>query len=162
MPFDALIVLGCRVHQGRLTDTALRRVERTALAYREQGAELVIASGGKAWQGFPECEVFGRGLLERGVPVERLLHERESMTTRGNARGVAGLIRGRDVRKVGLVTSDWHMARALRLFQTLELELTPLPAPSAARPLHVRGGRWLRERGSLAIDLTLLRLRIRA
>jgi uncharacterized SAM-binding protein YcdF (DUF218 family) len=161
VPFDALIVLGCRVHQGQLSETARQRVERTALAFREHGAELVIASGGKVWQGSRECDVFAQGLVTRGVPAERVLPERESLTTRGNARGVARLLQGRAVRRAGLVTSDWHMARALRLFGPLGLELTPLPAASSARPWHARGRLWLRERGSLALDLTLMRLGIR-
>jgi uncharacterized SAM-binding protein YcdF (DUF218 family) len=162
VPFDALIVLGCRVPQGQLSDTARQRVERAALAYREQGAGVVILSGGKSWHGFQECDVFGQGLLARGVPGERLLHERESMTTLGNARGVARLLQGRHIARAGLVTSDWHMARALRLFRPLDLELTPLPAPSSGHPWHALGRLWVRERVSLALDLTLMRLGIRA
>lgn len=162
MAFDALIVLGCRVPRGQLSDIAERRVERAALAYREQGAALVIVSGGKSWHGFRECDVFGQGLVARGVPAERLLHERESMTTLGNSRGVARLLQGRDIRNAGLVTSDWHMARALRLFRPLGLELTPLPAPSSERPWYELGRLWVRERASLTLDLTLMRLGIRA
>ena len=60
--FDALIVLGCRVTDGQLSSAAARRVERAARAYREQGAELVIAAGGKRWQGVMEADVFARGL----------------------------------------------------------------------------------------------------
>ena len=63
--FDVLVVLGCRVQGGQLSHAARRRVERAALAYRDEGATLVIASGGKAWQGVRECEVFARGLAER-------------------------------------------------------------------------------------------------
>lgn len=160
VPFDALVVLGCSVESGRLSPAALRRVERAAQAYREHGATLVIASGGKAWQGQLECDVFGQGLLERGVPPERLLKERESQNTRGNARGVQPLLLEHAARRVGLVTCDWHMPRALRLFQPLGLELTALPAPAPARPLAARGARWLRERASLTLDLALLRLHL--
>ena len=92
--FDVLVVLGCRVQAGQLSHAALRRVERAAQAYREEGSTLVIASGGKAWQGLKECEVFARGLIERGVLAERVLEEQESLTTRGNARCVAAILRG--------------------------------------------------------------------
>jgi uncharacterized SAM-binding protein YcdF (DUF218 family) len=151
----ALIVLGCRVRDGQLSPAALRRVERAARAFHEQGSELVIASGGKRWQGVMEADVFRSGLLERGVPSERVLAERESLTTRGNARGVWRLLRERNVQRVGLVTCDWHMPRALRIFRYAGFDPIAVPAPSPARPLHAVTWRWLRERGSLAVDMAL-------
>lgn len=153
--FDALIVLGCRVSSGPLAHAALRRVERAARAYHEHGANLVIVSGGKTWQGVMEAEAFARGLAERGVPEARLLLERESMTTRGNARGSARLLRGRPCTRLGLVTCDWHMQRALRLFQRVGLEATPIPAPTPAGPRLVALRRYARERASQILDYVL-------
>lgn len=155
MPFDALVVLGCRVPGGRLSHAALRRVERAARAYAEEGAELVIACGGKSWDGFQECAVFAEGLAGRGVPRERLLEERESLTTRGNARGVARLLSGRAAARLGVVSCDWHLPRALRLFQRVGLTAVGVPAPSPERPLPVVAARALREQLSLALDVAL-------
>jgi uncharacterized SAM-binding protein YcdF (DUF218 family) len=152
---SALVVLGCRVQNGRLSAAALRRVERAARAFRDQGADVVITSGGKLWQGEMEAEVFARGLVERGVPSELLLPERESLTTRGNAQGVRRLLRERPVTRIGLVTCDWHMPRALQIFRRVGLHPIAVPAASPARPLHIVSARWLRERASLAIDLAL-------
>jgi uncharacterized SAM-binding protein YcdF (DUF218 family) len=156
--FDALIVLGCRVNGGKLAHAALRRVERAALAYREQGAALVIASGGKTWQGSMEAEVFARGLIERGVPPACISLERESLTTRGNARGVARMLGERGAGQLGLVTCDWHMRRALRAFRLAGLTAVAVPAPSPARPLPARLGRYLRERASQLFDQLLARV----
>jgi uncharacterized SAM-binding protein YcdF (DUF218 family) len=153
--FDALVVLGCRVPSGVLSHAALRRVERAARAFGEQGADLVITSGGKAWDGFKECDVFARGLITRGVPAERVLEEAGSMTTRGNAQAVAALLRARGVDRLGLVTCDWHLPRALQLFARLGLSPIGVPAVSPTRPLHVAGARAVRERLSLALDLAL-------
>jgi uncharacterized SAM-binding protein YcdF (DUF218 family) len=158
----ALVVLGCRVQDGQLSAAALRRVERGARAFREQGADLVIACGGKLWQGVMEADVFARGLIERGVPAECLLAERESLTTRGNARGTRRLLRQGAVRRIGLVTCDWHMPRALRIFRRVGFDPIPLPAASPARPPHVVVGRWLREGASLAVDLLLAPLWFRS
>jgi len=151
--FDVLVVLGCRVQSGQLSHAAQRRVERAAQAYRDEGATLVIASGGKAWQGRKECEAFARGLVERGVAPACIVEERESQTTRGNARGVAQLLRGKPPQRVGLVTCDWHMPRALRLFRRVGLAPIPVPAPSPAPALHIALARFARERISLALDL---------
>jgi len=109
-----------------------------------------------------ESEVFARGLVERGVPEARILLERESLTTRGNARGVARLLRERGALRLGLVTCDWHMRRALRLFRMVGLDAVPVPAPSPARPLPVRLARYLRERGSQLLDQVLAPVWFRA
>ncbi len=155
MTFDVLVVLGCRVQGGQLSHAALRRVERAARAYREDGSLLVVASGGKAWQGSRECEVFAAGLVARGVPAEQVRQERESLTTRGNARGVAELLRDEAPRRVGIVTCDWHMPRALRLFRRVGFDPIAVPAASPTRSLHVTAARSIRERVSLALDLLL-------
>jgi uncharacterized SAM-binding protein YcdF (DUF218 family) len=152
---DTLVVLGCRVRDGRLSAAAARRVERAARAYREHGAPLVIASGGKLWQGVIEADAFTRALVELGVPAERVVCERESQTTRGNARGVARLLRERGVVQLGLVTCDWHMPRALSLFRQSGLEPVALPALSPPASRGRRCLRWLRERGSSALDVVL-------
>ncbi|HEY1535292.1 MAG TPA: YdcF family protein, partial [Polyangiaceae bacterium] len=134
---------------------ALRRVERAIEAYRAEGAALVIASGGKTWAGFQECKVFASGLVSRGIPAQHVLEETDSLTTRGNARGVAALLRDRELQRVGLVTCDFHMPRALRLFQRAGLSPIPVPARSPARPFHSALFRSVRERASLALDLLL-------
>jgi uncharacterized SAM-binding protein YcdF (DUF218 family) len=161
VPLDALVVLGCRVQGGELRAAARRRVERAALAYHEQGARWVVASGGKRWDGFVECEVFARGLIALGIPPERVLLERQSLTTRGNARGVARLLGAPAPLELGLVTCDWHLPRARRLFERAGFVPIPIAAPSPPPAAHVRLWRRLRERGSLAIDLTLAPLWLR-
>lgn len=153
VPFDALIVLGCRVDGGELRHAARRRVERAAAAYEELGAELVVASGGKAWDGYRECEVFARGLIERGVPASRVVEERESLTTRGNALGTARLLRDRARARLGIVTCDWHMPRALALFERAGLIASPVPALSPNRSLGAVALRSARERGALVLDV---------
>ena len=153
--FDALVVLGCRVQGGTLSHAALRRVERAARAYAEEGADWVIASGGKVWGDRKECAVFAEGLLARGVPAAQLLQESASLTTRGNALGVLELLRDRRSARLGVVTCDWHLPRALRLFRRLGLQPIGLPAASPPRPLGVVAARAARERLSLALDLVL-------
>lgn len=152
VPYDALVVLGCRVRSGRPTPTAQRRVERAARAYWEEGAEVVITAGGKSWDGFRECDVFAAALQERGVPSAALRRERDSLTTRGNAEGVRRLLGHDWVKKLGLVTCDWHMPRALWLFRRAGFDPIPVPATTPPGPWYAVAIRSLRERGSMVID----------
>jgi uncharacterized SAM-binding protein YcdF (DUF218 family) len=136
MPLDAIVVLGCRCGEhGQLSGSARRRVERAARAYADGLAPLVIASGGKAWFGSTEARAFGRRLIELGVAAEHLVREEFSQTTLQNARYVARIARARKLQRLGIVTCDWHMRRALAAFEYQGLKAEPVPAPSPNRTL---------------------------
>ncbi len=59
-----------------------------------------------------------------------VIREELSQTTAGNAFHTAALCRGRGDTHLLLVTCDYHLARARRLFERSGLEITPAPAPS--------------------------------
>lgn len=147
MAFDAIAVLGCRLgEQGRLLGTARRRVEHAARVFRDGGAAVVIASGGKVWFGVSEADAFGAALIELGVPAASVLRERRSLTTRGNARYVAELARERGFGNLGIVTSDWHMPRALAAFARFGVAAGACPAPTPDASLRGRLYRYASER----------------
>ena len=153
-PLDAIVLLGCRVApDGPQLGAARRRSERAALAYAEGVSPLVVVSGGKRWGGVAEADALARALVEQGVPRSALVLELHSRTTRGNAYHVERLLRRRGAKRLGLVTCDWHMPRALAVFARRDFELTALPAPSSsADGFLVRISRRLRERGSTLLD----------
>lgn len=133
-PLDALVVLGCRVRAGRPSGTLESRLELACqLAQADQtqtGAPPppVVVSGGRRWDGDQEAEVMADWLEARGVPRDRIILESESLTTGQNARKVARLLGDRGWHRVGLVTSDFHMARAVRLFRREGLLVRPFSA----------------------------------
>lgn len=57
-----------------------------------------------------------------------LITEEKSLTTRQNAREVGRLCREMGYRHVVLVTCDFHMPRARRLFESQGLRVTSSPA----------------------------------
>jgi len=116
-PFDAIVVLGCRVHPGGSLRGALaRRVERAARAYEDGQAPRVIVSGGRVWEDAVEADVMALGLEALGVPAARIVRERCSMSTKDNARFVARLLRRFSLEHVAVVSCPWHLTRALLLF----------------------------------------------
>lgn len=129
MALDAIVVLGCRLgERGQLLASARRRVERAARAKLEGRARVVIASGGKAWYGIAEADAFAAQLIALGVEPSCIIRERLSRTTVENAHRTALLARTRGFSRLGIVTCDWHMRRALRAFEGRGFELEPLPA----------------------------------
>ena len=119
--------------------TAGSAADPAEVSFNPDGSLLVVASGGKVWQGSRECEVFAEGLVARGVPAAQVLQECESLTTRGNARGVAELLRDKAPRRVGVVTCDWHMPRALQLFRRVGFDPIAVPATSPLESMMSTG-----------------------
>ncbi|HEX5101798.1 MAG TPA: YdcF family protein [Polyangiaceae bacterium] len=144
MTLDALVLLGCRVREP-LVGAPLRRVERAASAHREGMAPLVVVSGGRSWNGVVEADVLGGALIERGVPAESLVYERRSRTTHENAVRTAELLLARGAKRVGVVTCDWHLPRALYCFRRAGFEAIGIEARSPPLPLPRRVFRTLRE-----------------
>src|SRR5260370_33800172 len=71
--------------------TLARRIEAAAALYRRVADQntLVIASGGRRWGGVVEADVIARELARQGVPVNAIVRERCSLSTRDNARFAA-------------------------------------------------------------------------
>jgi len=153
---DALVVLGCPVHAGGLPPPAARRVERAARAYREGVSSRIVVSGGGRWDGFVEADVLAGELVRQGVPEAALLLERQSRTTRQNARYTARLLGPLGTRKVFVVSCDWHLPRALFCFERFGLEAEAVPAPAPPLPFARRTLRQLREESAWLLDRALL------
>ncbi|HHH29332.1 MAG TPA: YdcF family protein [Polyangiaceae bacterium] len=144
---DAIVVLGCPVGPGRQPSPALRRrIELGARAFHEGAAAWIVVSGGMRWGEVAEAPVMREGLLELGVPDEAITMEARSLSTRGNCRLVAPIVRARGGRRVMVATCHWHLPRAMAGFRRVGLE--PVPPPSAwlvgppARP-EQRAREWL-------------------
>lgn len=121
-----MVVLGCQPawSGGVLTGALGRRVGALA------GAEaLFLVTGGRTWNGVVEADAMRDELVRRGVADHRVLRERCSLTTRDNARLSAELLRRRGTGTITLVTCDWHMARAVALFEQERLVVSPHPVP---------------------------------
>jgi uncharacterized SAM-binding protein YcdF (DUF218 family) len=93
-----------------------------------------LACGGKAWSGTREADALCAFLVEQGVPISAVEGERSSHSTRQNAHYAAALLLPRGVRRIGLVTCDWHMARALCSFRAAGFE--PVPVPAVSPPIY--------------------------
>jgi len=82
-----------------------------------------------------------RELARRGVPESATLSERRSLTTRDNARFAADELASRGIVRAAVVTSDWHLPRAVALFRQTGLSVEGVPArhrASWARRLYRR------------------------
>ena len=149
----SLVLLGCRVTgPAALSSPAARRADRARQAFQAGLSDRILVCGGKAWNGVREADAFALYLIERGVPANAIERELRSRSTRQNARYAAQLLLPRGVCRVGLVTCDWHMPRALRCFRGAGFDARPVSALSPPTPIREQLVRRVRERVSLELD----------
>lgn len=126
-------VLGCRSQSQALS----RRAGAASEAFRDRGADVVIACGGRAWGGEVEADALAARLVASGVPDTHILRERSSLDTLENAQFARGVLgrHGLSEAQVTVVTCAWHLPRALRLFEGtgLRVDGVGVEPPHASR-----------------------------
>ena len=112
-----------------LRDGGSRLTEAAALAKRFPEARLVYtgASGGLADVNSREAEEAKRLLVVLGVAPERIWLETNSRNTDENARFTAALLGPDKAKRWWVVTSAYHMPRAMGLFRKAGFDATAYP-----------------------------------
>ena len=136
-PVAGIIVLGGAVDTGAsdrrnqivLNDAGERHIAMADLARRYPEARLVFSGGGMTQEGGPNSEagVVGRFADSQGLPRTRLILEDRSRNTHENAAFTAGMVRPHPGERWLLVTSAWHMPRAVGCFRKAGFDVTAYP-----------------------------------
>lgn len=98
------------------------RVWHAARLYKARKASKIIISGNSE----RDCSL--PLLLDFGVPREDILVDDISRNTYENSLFVSEMLKETDQKTILLVTSAWHMRRAVRNFQERKLKVIPSPA----------------------------------
>ena len=108
-----IIILGAKVN-GTKPSGALSQRIWTAARYLERNPECIsVATGAKGDdEGISEAECIRENLVRLGIDENRIILEEKATDTRENLLFSLKLI-GEDVKKIGLVTNDFHVFRAL-------------------------------------------------
>jgi uncharacterized SAM-binding protein YcdF (DUF218 family) len=139
--FDMVVVLGAgsvdaapdEAGGTALSREAARRVAWGAALARRAGVPLIV-SGGRAWErggGDAESTAARRFLERLGVPAGSIVEEPASRDTWENARRVLPLVPHGGT--VALVTSAYHMPRAVLAFEAAGVRFVPAPTDYRAR-----------------------------
>ena len=130
---DAIVLLGGGVrgdtHLGTLPDMnqqADRMLYATAL-YKAGKAPLVVLTGGSEPDSRSEAQLMKDVLAVMGVPPRAMLLENSSRNTNDNALYSAVVLNNRGIKRILLVTSAFHMRRAVPLFERQGFEVIPAP-----------------------------------
>lgn len=134
---DCIVVLGAKVHpDGRLSKTLLWRCDRAWELWRDGFAgELIVCGGRGGNEPCTEAQAMAARLAEAGVPRARIHLEDKSVNTRENLINARRIMAECGWRRAILVTSDYHLQRALWLARDLGMDVCGAAAKSNPRPL---------------------------
>ncbi len=138
---DVLVVLGAGSVRDVIDGSSYWRSVYAVRAWREGGFREVVATGGSLHGEMPAAERMRDFMVSQGVPASAILVEGESHSTRENALKSKALLDKLSGRKV-LLTSDFHMFRATRVFRKAGIDITPRPLPDASRQINSWQYRW--------------------
>ena len=130
--FDYVIIHGSGLLRGREVSKLLAdRIDKAIEVYgKDPTPPILIPSGGKGRdEEISEAEAMEQYLIEHGIPKERIIREDRSTTTRENLVFSKKIIDERAADPyVALVTSNYHVYRALSLCDDIDLECTGIGA----------------------------------
>ena len=137
--YDAIIVLGAQVKPDGTPNLQLQwRLDAALEAWQKHPCTVVVCGAQGADEPAPEAQVMRDYLLAHGIPEEDVLMDLSSFNTRENLRNAAALLAERQAHTVLVVTSDYHLPRALALAEDTGFRATGI----ASRTLG--GWYWLK------------------
>lgn len=142
-PGETLIVLSAEIEaDGVLGPSSYLRALYAVRAYRESPFRLIIVTGGRSGiSPKPLGEAMREFLIANGIPAEIIRAENRASNTRENAQFVKPLLTGITGRTV-LMTSDYHMFRARRVFRKAGIDVIPRPIPDVLKRSNHIVNRW--------------------
>ena len=129
--YDAIIVLGAQVKPSGEPSLQLQwRIDAAAKAWQERQSLVVVCGAQGANEPTTEASAMRAKLIKQGVDEADILMDEESFNTRQNIANAVKLLEGRDVDHVLVVTSDYHLPRAMAIAEDAGLDASGVGAPT--------------------------------
>jgi uncharacterized SAM-binding protein YcdF (DUF218 family) len=146
---DIIVLLGGAtrgdVHMGTLGDLNQQadRLVHAVELYKAGKAPRILVTGGAEPGDRSEAEIMRDLLVVMGVPERAIVLERASRDSHDNSVNTAVMLRQMGAEKILLVTSAFHMRRAVALFAAQGIAVTPAPTDYQRLVGHGAAPRWL-------------------
>ncbi len=126
------------------------RVKQAVDLYRQGSAPRIIFSSGYTFV-FPEAEVMRELAVAHGVPASAIILEQRAATTYENVARAAEILTAHGWRSALLVSSPYHMRRALLAWRKAapQIRVSPAPVADSRFYAHTRGATLEQIRGIL-------------
>ena len=139
-PCDCMIVLGGGIDpaSGAPKATLAYRLDRAAELYRAGYAPAIIVSGGQGLdEPISEAQSMRDYLIALGIPEASIIMEASSVNTEENMAFSRALMDERGYKSALVVTSDYHLWRALRLAERAGISARGAGSRNSDNPFSV-------------------------
>ncbi len=141
---DVIVLLGGGIYENSPdlsgnsvpSDEALARIVMAYRLHKRLNLSVITTGGILTKADISEAELSKRFLIELGVNEREIILENKSRTTRENAQEVKDILKRYNFKKPILVTTAYHMKRAILNFKLEGIEV--IPAPCSFRALNKR------------------------
>ena len=117
---EYIIILGAQVRGKKITESLRRRLDKGVRYLERNPKTMCIVSGGQGKnEDVSEAEAMRDYLLACGVEAERIILEDKSTTTCENLVNSREYIRDINNSRVGIVSNNFHIYRAMKMAKAL-------------------------------------------
>ena len=128
--YDSMIVLGAQVQPSGEPSVQLRwRLDKARECYDANPCLMVVCGAQGSNEPAPEGDVMRSVLVAEGVPPEHVISDPLSVNTRQNIENAWEILRQQGCERPLLVTSDYHLPRALAIARDVGLEAQGAGSP---------------------------------
>jgi len=155
---DAIVVFAGGVGEsGKAGGGAQERLARAVELYRAKFAPVLILSSGYVYS-FHEADVMRAMAIDQGVPDSAIMLEQRATNTFQNVKFVDDILRDRRWTRILLVSSPYHMRRAVLVWQKQDPEVQVVPTPVQQSQFydHTRGANLEQVRGIIQEYVAIL------
>ncbi|MDR0308895.1 MAG: YdcF family protein [Coriobacteriales bacterium] len=125
---DAVVVLGAQVYpDGNLSPALAGRVDTAAELYQQGYTPVLIMSGGTGVEGVNEAQAMKGYAISKGVPDSAILLDENGVSTELTVQDTLPIIREQGFRRIGVVSSFYHLARVKMLYLSSGLNVFTIP-----------------------------------
>ena len=131
MEYDAVIILGAQVKPDGSPSVQLSwRLDAAWEAWEQKHVPVVVCGAQGKDEPMPEAEAMSMYLENKGVPAADILKDPDSFNTNQNLQNAAKLLQDLPgIQRVMIVTSDYHVPRAMALARDLGFDACGMGSP---------------------------------
>ena len=166
-PLEVVVILGGGYFKGLnpnlddLVGSTYSRVVRGVRTYKQTGARLMVMSGFTEDAAPDRMVSMMKALaVEMGIPPANIITECRSRNTFEHPLELSRLGRVDPEETIGLVTSAWHLPRAMAAFRRLYPKVVGIPADSYMASSPGGALAWVPQSDALSVTTTVFREKI--
>ncbi|MBD3203986.1 hypothetical protein GF327_06810 [Candidatus Woesearchaeota archaeon] len=163
----AVVVLGGGINRdSTLPDTVKKRVEKSVQTFLSKKVDYLIFSskisvlqvhspGKTEAQAMYEYAVYYSGKIKKKLRKEKIIKEEKSLDTVGNAYFTSKILKNKNINKIYLVSSDFHIKRAERIFKKLlgkKFKIEPVSVKTALSDQELKKINEFKDKPWIIID----------